>query len=72
MHFMSDIAPITLHTDASDYFVGGYCYEMYIYYSSNAMTWPKRRGKRQNKANLSLISTRLTRMANLSLLRKAT
>ena len=24
MHFMSDIAPITLHTDASDYGVGGY------------------------------------------------
>ena len=24
MHFMSDTAPITLHTDASDYGVGGY------------------------------------------------
>ena len=24
MYFMSDIAPITLHTDASDYGVGGY------------------------------------------------
>ena len=26
MHFMSDIAPITLHTDASDYDVGGYLF----------------------------------------------
>ena len=24
MHFLSDAAPITLHTDASDYGVGGY------------------------------------------------
>ena len=24
MHFMSDTAPITLHTDSSDYSVGGY------------------------------------------------
>ena len=24
MHFMSDTAPVTLHTDASDYGVGGY------------------------------------------------
>ena len=27
MHFMSDIAPITLHTDASDYGVGGYFFQ---------------------------------------------
>ena len=27
MHFMSDIAPITLHTDASDYGVGGYLFQ---------------------------------------------
>ena len=27
MHFMSDIAPITLHTDASDYCVGGYIFQ---------------------------------------------
>ena len=27
MHFMSDIAPITLHTDASDYSVGGYLFQ---------------------------------------------
>ena len=26
-HFMSDIAPITLHTDASDYGVGGYLFQ---------------------------------------------
>ena len=28
MHFMSDIAPITLHTDASDYGVGGYLFRI--------------------------------------------
>ena len=27
MHFMSDTAPITLHTDASDYGVGGYLFQ---------------------------------------------
>ena len=27
IHFMSDIAPITLHTDASDYGVGGYLFQ---------------------------------------------
>ena len=27
MHFMSDTAPITLHTDASDYSVGGYLFQ---------------------------------------------
>ena len=27
MHFMSDIAPITLHTDASDYGVNGYLFQ---------------------------------------------
>ena len=27
MHFMSDRAPITLHTDASDYGVGGYLFQ---------------------------------------------
>ena len=27
MHFMSDTAPITLHTDASDYGVGGYFFQ---------------------------------------------
>ena len=27
MHFMSDIAPITLHTDASDSGVGGYLFQ---------------------------------------------
>ena len=27
MHFMSDIAPITLHTDAADYGVGGYLFQ---------------------------------------------
>ena len=27
MLFMSDIAPITLHTDASDYGVGGYLFQ---------------------------------------------
>ena len=27
MHFMNDIAPITLHTDASDYGVGGYLFQ---------------------------------------------
>ena len=27
MHFMSDIAPITLHTDASDYGAGGYLFQ---------------------------------------------
>ena len=27
MHFMSDIAPITLHSDASDYGVGGYLFQ---------------------------------------------
>ena len=27
MHFMSDIAPITLHTDASDYGVSGYFFQ---------------------------------------------
>ena len=26
MHFMSDTAPMTLHTDASDYGVGGYLF----------------------------------------------
>ena len=26
MYFMSDTAPITLHTDASDYGVGGYLF----------------------------------------------
>ena len=27
MYFMSDTAPITLHTDASDYGVGGYLFQ---------------------------------------------
>ena len=27
MHFMSDTARITLHTDASDYGVGGYSFQ---------------------------------------------
>ena len=27
VHFMSDTAPITLHTDASDYGVGGYLFQ---------------------------------------------
>ena len=27
MHFMSDTAPITLHTDASDYGMGGYLFQ---------------------------------------------
>ena len=27
MHFMSDTAPTTLHTDASDYGVGGYLFQ---------------------------------------------
>ena len=27
MHFMSDTAPITLHTNASDYGVGGYLFQ---------------------------------------------
>ena len=27
MHFMSDTAPITLHTDASDYGVGGHLFQ---------------------------------------------
>ena len=27
MHFLSDTAPITLHTDASDYGVGGYLFQ---------------------------------------------
>ena len=27
MHFMSDTAPITLYTDASDYGVGGYLFQ---------------------------------------------
>ena len=27
MHFMSDTVPITLHTDASDYDVGGYLFQ---------------------------------------------
>ena len=27
MHFMSDIAPITLHTDVADYGVGGYLFQ---------------------------------------------
>ena len=27
IHFMSDTAPITLHTDASDYGVGGYLFQ---------------------------------------------
>ena len=27
MYFMSDTAPITLHTDASDYGVGGYSFQ---------------------------------------------
>ena len=27
MYFMSDTAPITLHTDASDYRVGGYLFQ---------------------------------------------
>ena len=27
MHFMSDTAPIKLHTDASDYGVGGYLFQ---------------------------------------------
>ena len=27
MHFMSGTAPITLHTDASDYGVGGYLFQ---------------------------------------------
>ena len=27
MHFMSDTAPITLHTNASDYGVGGYLFK---------------------------------------------
>ena len=28
MHFMSDTAPITLHTDASDYGMGGYLFQI--------------------------------------------
>ena len=27
MHFISDTAPITLHTDASDYGIGGYLFQ---------------------------------------------
>ena len=28
MHFISDTAPITLHTDASDYGAGGYLFQI--------------------------------------------
>ena len=34
MHFMSDTAPITLHTDASDYSVGGYLFQTVFFYRS--------------------------------------
>ena len=37
MHFMSDTAPITLHTDASDYGVGGYGIDQPVAFVSKSL-----------------------------------